>query len=93
MLIHQKRDLEFGADTVGTGYQHRLFDTGEIQFKHTAESANGVQYTGSDGPGHMLLHQFHGPVTSCNIHTGCFIAVAVTAHIRSPFCRFTAVIL
>ena len=81
VLIHQKGNLEFSTNTISAGYQYRLFDTSQIQLIHTAESSDGIQYTRSNGTGHMLLHQFHSPVTSGNIHTGCFIAVAVTAHI------------
>ena len=46
----------------------------------TQPAVIGVQYTGSDGPGHMLLHQFHRRVTGGNVNTRCLVAFALALH-------------
>ena len=75
MLVHQEGNLEFGTDTIGTGYQHRLLHAGNLRRKQTAKAADCIQYFLTGSGCHILLHQFNRTIAGCHIHTGILVAL------------------
>ena len=80
MLIKQKGNFDFRADTVCTRYQYRLIDTRCIKFKQSSKTAYARNNSACHGFRNMGFHQFNGSVTCRNVNTCCFIAVTVTFH-------------
>ena len=74
MLVHQDGQLDLGAAAVGAGDQHGLLIAGHGQAEAAAEAAHIVQAALVAGPGNVLLHQLHSPVTGGDVHTGGSVA-------------------
>ena len=91
VLIHQKGELQLGADAVRTGDQNRLRDPGQIQSKKTAEAAHVGADAGGNGRGNVALHQLHGLVTGGDIHTGGSIGVRFGKSVHGLFLSVPAV--
>ena len=76
MLIHQKRDLEFGADTVGAADQDRLFNVAVHQRKEAAKTAEVAEDFGTVRSFYRVFHQFDGFIACVDIDTGIGIGQA-----------------
>ena len=77
VLVHQERDLQLGAHTVGAGDQHRVLVTGAIQLKQAAKAAQTADAVLVHGTGDILLHQLHRAVTGGNVHACCGVAFRI----------------
>ncbi|MNN87734.1 hypothetical protein D3C81_2053310 [compost metagenome] len=74
MAVGRERELELGADTIGSRYQHRLFVFIFIETEQCAESAKLCHDLRTICALHMLLHAFYRFIASRNIHSGVFIS-------------------
>ena len=75
MFIHEERDLQLGADAVGTGAEDRFFDAFEVEFKESAETSDAGQDSVRDRSGDVRFHEFHCLVTGGDVDSGCRVSV------------------
>ena len=80
MLVQQHGDFQLGSDAVGAGDQYRMFNPGQVERHHSAESADLVDTCGGLGSGNMFFHQFNCTVAGGYVYACFLIAFAVTFH-------------
>ena len=81
VLVHQKGELEFGADPVGAADQDRPGHAGQVQLKQAAETAKAPDRARGHGARDMLFHQLDRGVSGGDVHTGHLIAFGKTLHL------------
>ncbi len=79
-LSHQKGDLQFCADAVGSADENRRFHAGKIGLEQPAESADSGNHTRDFRALHMAFHQFNRPITGGHVNPGGLIAFAEAFH-------------
>ena len=73
VLVHRKRDLEFGAHAVGAAHQHRLLVAERSEVEHAAERADAAHPAGTLRRCHMLLDAPHHFVSCFQAYACLFI--------------------
>jgi hypothetical protein len=69
VLAHQNGDLEFGADAIDTGDQHRVLEaTQASQGEHAAETADVGHHSRSEGTADMFAHTLDGFIGRIDVY-------------------------